>query len=479
MTLLRSKPTLDAQLSGLLLASSMAGCFFITVAALTADRWSVGVDLLWLALCAALAVSLLGSMAVRRTSRWHALIERQLSLFAGRSAGHRGDLQPLPTAHPLPSAWNKLLRTLQSQEAWDGVERRLTAAVCEQQSRRWKAVFESLSDGLAVCDSDGRIQQANGALAALLGMESSAVLVGLSFQEQLVEKLGARSQTQFEQALTSPASTVVELRGGEETSNGVWRLSRTFQSAGETDGVATVWMVRDVTQQKLAEESREQFVSMAAHELRTPLANIRAYAETLSMSDQIGAEEQKGFYNIISDEACRLSRFIDELLNVSQMEAGAVTIRKSEVWPERLLEQVLESQRPLAVEKRQVLEVKLSPQLPAIQADKEKLAAAMTNLVGNAIKYTPPEGRISVRVHADQGRFVMEVEDDGIGIAPEDQQRLGTKFFRSGDRRVQAANGSGLGLAFTREVARLHGGELLITSQLDQGSCFTLELPIG
>ncbi len=461
------------------MASSMAGCFFITVAAMTGDRWSVGVDLLWLSVCAALAVSLLGSVAVRRTSRWHALIERQLSLFAGRSAGHRGDLQPLPTAHPLPSAWNKLLRTLQSQEAWDGVERRLTAVVCEQQSRRWKAVFESLSDGFAVCDSDGRIQQANGALAALLGVESSAVLVGQSFQEQLVGKLGARSRTQFEQTLASPASTVVELRGGEETSNGVWRLSRTFQSAGETDGVATVWMVRDVTQQKLAEESREQFVSMAAHELRTPLANIRAYAETLSMSDQIGAEEQKGFYNIISDEACRLSRFIDELLNVSQMEAGAVTIRKSEVWPERLLEQVLESQRPLAVEKRQMLEVKLSPQLPAIQADKEKLAAAMTNLIGNAIKYTPSEGRVSVRVHADQGRFVMEVEDDGIGIAPEDQQKLGTKFFRSGDRRVQAANGSGLGLAFTREVARLHGGELLITSQLDQGSCFTLELPLG
>lgn len=479
MALLRTKSTLDAQLSGLLLVTSLASCFVITVAAMIAERWRVGIDLLWLAVCAALSVSLLGAMAIRRTSRWHASIERQLSLYAGGLGGRRVELQPLPTAHPLPTAWNKLLRALQSQEAWDGVERRLSAVVFEQQSRRWKAVFESLSDGFAVCDSEGRIQQTNGAMAALLGSESTEALVGLSFQEQLVGKLGEGCRLQFEQALASPSSLVVELRVGDETASGVWRLSRTLQSSGETDGVAAVWMLRDVTQQKLAEESREQFVSMAAHELRTPLANIRAYAETLSMSDQIGAEEQKGFYNIITDEACRLSRFIDELLNVSQMEAGAVTIRKAEVWPERLLEQVLESQRPLALEKRQVLEVKLSPQLPAIQADKEKLAAAMTNLVGNAIKYTPSEGRVSVRVHAEDGRFVMEVEDDGIGIAPEDLQKLGTKFFRSGDRRVQAANGSGLGLAFTREVARLHGGELLITSQLDQGSCFTLELPLG
>jgi signal transduction histidine kinase len=130
------------------------------------------------------------------------------------------------------------------------------------------------------------------------------------------------------------------------------------------------------------------------------------------------------------------------------------------------------------LEKNQTFEFAIPPKLPKIIADKDKLAAALTNLIGNAIKYTPDGGKVSVRVEAESHRIRFLVEDSGFGISPEELPKLCSKFFRSSDSRVQSLVGSGLGLAFTQEVARLHGGSVTIQSQLNQGSCFTLELPL-
>jgi len=160
------------------------------------------------------------------------------------------------------------------------------------------------------------------------------------------------------------------------------------------------------------------------------------------------------------------------------MEAGAITIEKHEVELDRLLNEILESQRPLATEKKQVFNLIIAPKLPKILADKDKLVAALSNLVSNAIKYTPEEGKVTVRVDSDASRILFMVEDSGIGISPEDLPKLGEKFYRSKDTRVQVIVGSGLGLAFSQEIARLHGGTISIRSELNQGSCFTLEIPL-
>jgi len=233
-----------------------------------------------------------------------------------------------------------------------------------------------------------------------------------------------------------------------------------------------------VTQLKLAEAAREQFVFTATHELRTPLANIQAYSETLATVSELSVEQQQSFYNTINNEANRLARFVDELLNISQMEAGAITIEKHEVQLDRLLNEILESQRSLANEKKQQFTFSVAPKLPKIMADKDKLVAALSNLVGNAVKYTPEGGKVTVRVDSDATRVMFMVEDSGIGISAEDLPKMGGKFFRSKDARVQGMVGSGLGLAFSQEIARLHGGSILIRSELNQGSCFTLELPL-
>jgi PAS domain S-box-containing protein len=425
-----------------------------------------------------LCLLLFGSFVLRRTSRWHENIERQLVRFANASNHSVSDLRPLPATDSLAAGWNQLLARVHEHSAWNGVERRLSEAVHTQQAKRWGVVFQNLTDGIAVCDADGRIIQLNRAFATLLKRADSKTLVGMDILELLTTQTDEASQEKIRGMSSNQAMQVVEIQRSSDLANGVWRLSRSMIASEGSDPTDSIWTLRDVTQQKLAEKAREQFVFTATHELRTPLANIRAYSETLSLADDIPVEQQQSFYNTINNEATRLARFVDELLNISQMEAGAITIQKHEVQLERLLDEILDSQRPLATEKKQSFDLTVAPKLPKVLADKDKLAAALTNLVSNAIKYTPEGGKVSVRVDADASRVLFFVEDSGIGINPEELPKLCTKFFRSSDERVQAIVGTGLGLAFVQEVARLHGGNVSIRSQLNQGSCFTLELPI-
>jgi len=388
------------------------------------------------------------------------------------------ELRPLPATDSLAAGWNQLLARVHEHSAWNGVERRLSEANHTQQAKRWEAVFQNLTEGIAVCDSDGRIIQLNRSFATLLKRADSKSLVGIDILDLLSDQADEASQERIGGLINNHATQVIEIQRSEDLAQGVWRLSRTTQTGDSCNPTDTIWTLRDVTQQKLAEKAREQFVFTATHELRTPLANIRAYSETLSLAADIPVEQQQSFYNTINNEATRLARFVDELLNISQMEAGAITIQKHEVQLELLLAEILDSQRPSANEKKQSFDFSIAPKLPKVLADKDKLAAALTNLVSNAIKYTPEGGKVTVRVDSDSARVLFMVEDSGIGIKAEDLPKLCGKFFRSSDERVQAVVGTGLGLAFTQEVARLHGGNVSIRSQLNQGSCFTLELPI-
>lgn len=161
------------------------------------------------------------------------------------------------------------------------------------------------------------------------------------------------------------------------------------------------------------------------------------------------------------------------------MEAGGLSLVRSEVEVERLVGEITEHVAPQSQQKQLRFETKLPPKLPKVRADKDKLAAAIVNLLGNAIKYTPAGGWVKLQVEADAAHLRFVVEDSGIGIAADELPKLWQKFFRSRDSRVQELTGSGLGLAFTQEVARLHGGTLSVSSELNKGSQFTLSLPLA
>jgi two-component system phosphate regulon sensor histidine kinase PhoR len=422
-----------------------------------------------------LILLIIGGFVLRRTVRLNESIEEQLRQIAAMSSAVAPTLKPLADAEPLAVGWNTVLQHLHDQHTARSLEARLGEALGVAEGKRWRAVFNALGDGVAVCDRNDQVQWVNNAMLAMLGLEGDAQATGRNVTELLAESLRLPTAG----LLQSSGQLTTELRKGAELSAGIWRVSRIPIIDGAIEGSFTLWSLRDITQQKLAEEMRNQFVFTATHELRTPLANIKAYAETLADAEEIDVDRQKGFYNIINSEATRLARFVDELLNVSQMEAGAVTVTRHETDVERLLGEVVETVKPQVEKKQLTFESHLPAKLPKLRIDKDKMVASLVNLLGNAVKYTPEQGTVRLLVEQDEAQLLFHVEDTGIGIAAEELPRICEKFFRSSDARVQNITGSGLGLAFSQEVARLHGGRITIKSEINKGSRFTLSLPLN
>lgn len=429
------------------------------------------------------ALLLVGVILIRRTTSIHASIEEQLRNFAVVPTATDEILRPLPETDPLGIGWNILLERVSGRDALERIECWLETRDTPRESR-WSQVLDHLPDGIAVTGTNGAMIAANQAAKSLLSLTSDEVN-GVSIVDILTAQASADAEGIRDRLRASSRSVVFELHQGQALADGVLRVARhpvrptqmRSEEAGKTQ--EHVWSIRDVTQQKLADEVRNQFVSTATHELRTPLANIKAYAETLAAHDDIDSEQQKQFFNTINAEATRLSRFVDELLNVSQMESGALSLSRHETDLLRLTEEVVAHVQPEFDKKQIRFERNLPVKLPKLHVDKDKVSAALVNLLGNAVKYTPEEGQVRLIVETKTSELQFHVEDTGYGIAQEEIPKLFDKFFRSDDERVRQVTGSGLGLAFTQEVARLHGGHVAVHSELGKGSRFTLSLPLN
>jgi signal transduction histidine kinase len=227
-----------------------------------------------------------------------------------------------------------------------------------------------------------------------------------------------------------------------------------------------------------ANRLKTEFVSMVSHELRTPLTSIQGYAELLLEDEQI-AEEQRESLTLVKKNADRLLGLINDLLDLSRMEAGRVDLHRTSLDLARLIPEVAGSLRPLIEAKRQRLRLDLGEALPAVWADQDRVTQILTNLISNAHKYTLVEGSITVAARRDDGFVRVDVSDTGTGLSPEDQAQLFTKFFRAHERSPQAGGGTGLGLVICRLLVELHGGRITVSSAPGQGSTFSFTLPAG
>jgi signal transduction histidine kinase len=226
-----------------------------------------------------------------------------------------------------------------------------------------------------------------------------------------------------------------------------------------------------------ANRLKTEFVSMVSHELRTPLTSIQGYAELL-LEDQRITEEQRETLTIVKKNSDRLLGLVNDLLDLSRMEAGKLDLHRANLDLARLIPQVTGSLRPLIDAKRQRLKLDLSEALPAVWADQDRVTQILTNLISNAHKYTLAEGNITVAARQDDGFVRVDVSDTGIGLSPEDQAQLFTKFFRAHERSPQAGGGTGLGLVICRLLVELHGGRITVSSAPGQGSTFSFSLPV-
>ena len=450
-------------------------CVFVCIAASVALSWHG--RLLTLAPLVAtlpLALLLVGGVALRRTLRGYFAIEEQLRELAAAPAGASDVVRPVRPCGIATEGWNRLADSIRRLESGVDLLGALEAALGNSEDSQWCEVIDTLPDGLMITDAEDRVRFVNQTLRSQLTAKTDG---GLSANGVWKELLCRQDGSELPRLADQQNFEAVTLHRGDRIEDGVLRVTRMPLGGGGAGG-DSVWLISDITQRQIADRNREDFVATASHELRTPLANIRAYAESLATVDDIDVEQQKDFLNIINAEAARLARFVDDLLGVSQMEAGAIAVVKHETDMMKLIQEVAAHIQPLMDSKKQQFKVAVPAKLPTLMVDKEKLASALTNLLSNANKYTPAGGNVVLAVQADTGRFQIHVEDSGIGVDAEEINLLGRKFFRSVDPRVQAETGSGIGLSFCFEVARLHGGDLKITSELNKGSRFTITLPM-
>ncbi len=426
-----------------------------------------------------LALVGLGALLLRRITLPLAGVHAQLQQLGSQLATAPLQFEKLPATCVVNVGWNRLLEMLERtrhEATHQSLTERVAAAIEGRKQKESLHILDQLGDGLAITDAEGRVSFANRAVAALLGESGhNSDMDGCPIYDYLRGHID-NPEALDEVHRANPARAArIEVTRSQGPRQRTLRVERQPLESGES---GHVWSLRDVTQQKLADEMRGQFIDSATHELRTPLANIKAYSETLAMMDDVDIEQQKEFCNTINNEATRLARFVDDLLSVSSMEVGSLSIHRQNVDLQRLLDEVVDKVKPLTAKKSQQFGIDLPEKLGDAYLDKDKVSAMLVNLLGNASKYTPSGGRIGLVVSSGDAVITINVEDSGMGIAADEMPRIFEKFFRSKDPRVQGEIGTGLGLALASEIVRLHGGELTVKSHLEKGSTFTVTLPL-
>ncbi len=337
--------------------------------------------------------------------------------------------------------------------------------------------LRSVGDGLLVAGIGGQIVFVNRRTTEILGMRERSLL-GSSLWGRLGQPEKTMSET-LERLLVDRATVERETTFGTSSPRHfILRLSPVCEN-GEDGGavVGIVASLSDITKQRELQEMKTEVMSLVTHELRTPITAIQGMSEVLAQFD-VDPDRRREMHAAINEEAKRLARMIDEYLDITRLEAGAHPLKKTPLRLDTLVERVLLLLGPLASSRSITIDREFGENLPAVMADPDLLAQAVTNVIANAIKYSPRGRKIRVSVRTDGSDLLIEVADKGYGIAPANLKRIFEKFYRI--PRVENADepGTGLGLALVREIMDSHGGYVSVESELGTGSTFTLRLPL-
>ena len=342
-----------------------------------------------------------------------------------------------------------------------------TLAAVENERTKLDTLFLHMTDGVVAFDHTGRLIHRNPAAVTMLGR----TLGEDSRYDQLfgslypMEQILALRRPDYAEAQQVVGDRMLEL------------YLAPFSSDQEKGGVLIV--LHDVTEQHRNEERRKEFVANVSHELRTPLTNVRSYAETLrSAEGDIPQEMENSFLDIIISETDRMTHIVQDLLTLSRLDAGNTEMRFAPFSFRESVENVCRANAMEARRRGHTLTCTLAENMPEISGDRQRLEQVVTNILGNAIKYTPDGGHIAV-TGGGSGRSVwVEVTDDGIGIPEKDRDRIFDRFYRVDKARSRESGGTGLGLSIAKEIVERHHGSLRLVPREGRGTTIRLVLPI-
>jgi two-component system, OmpR family, phosphate regulon sensor histidine kinase PhoR len=358
--------------------------------------------------------------------------------------------------------------------AFSQMQQRLTRHVNDLRvgSERLGTVLGSMIEGVIAVDPNERILLANEASRVLLGFVTrdavgrplAEVVRSRVLQDAVLQALGEREPVSAEFDVPGATRRVIALRA--------------VRLPGDPcPGVVVV--LHDITELRRLENLRREFVANVSHELKTPLASIKAYAETLRLGGIDDPQHNMHFVTRIEEQAERLHQLILDLISLAQVESGREVFDITAVDLGEVVEDCLHQQQEAASLKN--LDLLTEPPVAPVWAlaDEEGVRTILNNLVSNALKYTPAGGRVVVAWRKEADQVALEVRDTGIGIATRDQQRVFERFYRADKARSRELGGTGLGLSIVKHLAQAFGGNVGLESKLDEGSTFRVHLPLA
>jgi PAS domain S-box-containing protein len=343
---------------------------------------------------------------------------------------------------------------------------------------RTNAILNSIADGVFTTDLDQHITSMNPAAEQISGKFAPDVhgkfyLSAFNITNKEGKSLSVEDSPCYQviRNHTSLEPRVFQL----QTDTGNILISLVAAPIIDNDGVISgvVGVFRDVTREQETNRIKDEFVSLVSHELRTPMASVLGFSE-LMLTRKLSEEKSRLYIETIHKEAQRLSNLISDFLDIQRMEAGRQIYNFSEVALNDLLIPVL---RVFANYRNQIT-TDIPPNLPHIWADPDRIVQTLTNLIGNAVKYSPNGGKIEVSAVLNEGGMIeIAVKDNGLGIPKDAQPKLFSKFFRVDNSDRREIGGTGLGLAICREIIEAHDGKIWVESELGKGSSFIFTLP--
>ncbi len=452
---------------------------FLVIGLLTAQAFSAGGierKPVWIAALSILFLTIILSLLFSR--RFSQRVQR-LEEFSRRLAA--GDFAPVELEDrndeltALARAMNETAARLAQSFASLTDERNRTAAI-----------LESMIEGVAVISSEERAIFYNRAFAQILDLEPRGATVQapmgtMGNGRPLVETVRqSELLTAVHQVLASGQREEIEVTVGT-------LRPRTFAATvtpvrpGLDDHASSgaVMVLHDISELRRLERVRRDFVANVSHEFKTPLTAIQGFAETLLEGALDDTEHRARFVEIIRDHAVRLARLTDDLLKLSQIEAGRMDVELRTVNICELTYACVETVRFAAKKKNHEIEIHCPADLPNVMADANRLREVLINLLENAVQYTPLGGHIEVRVERADEMVILTVADNGIGIPQGEQERIFERFYRVDSARSREAGGTGLGLSIARHIVEAHGGKIWVDSAVGQGSRFHFSVPVA
>ncbi len=340
-----------------------------------------------------------------------------------------------------------------------------------QEKSKLEMILTTMADPIIVIGQDRRVALFNPASERMFGVMGDQI-VG----RRLDEFRNLRDVDLIARQALDSAGTIrteIEIRTPVRLEINAYASPINDQD-GNITGVLVV--LRDVTEYRRLAEMRKDFVANVSHELRTPVASLRAVVGALQSGAIDDPEAAERFLGSLDSEVERLSRLLEDLLNLSELESGKTVLRRTLVCLRELAEEAVRDLQSIADSNGLTVSVGIPKEL-SVQVDRAQIKQVMTNLLDNAIKYTPEGGSIEV-YGRDANNFVtVSVRDTGVGIPLEDLDRIFERFYRVDKARSRKMGGTGLGLAIVQDIVEAHGGRVMVDSEAGQGSTFTIVLP--